>query len=204
MAIKKPISAEQRAQRSAAGRASQAAKTPEQRKELARKAAAGHWGDGGKSLPSNAAEVVQQAAENGCTVEQIAAALGVGRTTFAEWREKYPELEAAMVGGRAVEHDKLVGALFEAATKKGNITAAIFLLKARHGYVEGVPLVQNSVSINYTLPAAMTPEQYVRTIEAEAQIVKPDAAQRLLSDSRVKRALKNDFAAQRRELELAE
>ena len=109
-----------------------------------------------------------------------------------------------MTAGRAVEHDKLVGALFEAATKKGNITAAIFLLKARHGYVEGVPFVQNSVSINYTIPAAMTPEQYVKAIEAEAQIVKPDVAGRLLSDGKVKRALKNDFAAARRELEMSE
>jgi hypothetical protein len=153
-----------------------------------------------KEPPANAVEIIQKACANGCTVEQIAAAFGIGRTTFLEWRERYPALEAAMTAGRAVEHDKLVGALFTAATENKNITAAIFLLKARHGYVEGVPLVQNTVSINFTLPGAMTPEAYVKTVGATAQVVPPDAARALAGDPKVKRALKNDFAAERRKL----
>jgi transposase-like protein len=123
--------------------------------------------------PDNAAEIVQKACENGCTVNQIAAALGVERRTLNRWKEEFPAIEEAFQLGRQVEHDRLVGALFDQAVNKANTTAAIFLLKARHGYVEGVPLVQNSVSVNFTLPGAMSPEQYVKTLTVEAQIVKP-------------------------------
>ena len=97
-------------------------------------------------------EIVQRACENDCTVQQIAGALGVDRKLFAEWRERFPEIETAMSAGRAVEHDMLVGKLFQMAMK-GNVTCGIFLLKGRHGYQEGVPLVSNTVSINYQRPA---------------------------------------------------
>lgn len=159
-----------------------------------------------KEPPPNAVDIVQKACENGCTVEQISEALGVDRKLFNDWRERYPEIDMAMQAGRAVEHDKLVGVLFKAATheKKPNLVAAIFLLKARHGYQEGVALVQNSVSINYQLPAPMTPEQYVKTIEAEAKLVQPETVKKLLAQPEVKTALKKEFAAQRREVEMGE
>jgi hypothetical protein len=154
-----------------------------------------------KEPPANVLEIVERACENGCTVKQIAAGLGIDRKLFGEWRERYPEIEAAMSAGRAVEHDALVGVLFKAATQKNNLVAAIFLLKARHGYQEGVALVQNSVSINYQLPAPLSPAEYLKTIEAEATLVRPDAARALLKNPQITTALKNDFANQRRELE---
>lgn len=144
--------------------------------------------------PDNAAEIVQKACENGCTVDQIAAALGVERRTLNRWKQEFPATEEAFQFGRQVEHDRLVNALFTAATEKGNITAAIFLLKARHGYVEGVPLVQNSVSVNFTLPGAMTPDQYVKTLTVEAQIVKPEQALQLSGDRKVRKALRSDLS----------
>lgn len=159
-----------------------------------------------KEPPPNVLEIVERACQNGCTVEQIAGALGIDRKLFAEWRERYPEIEAAMTAGRAVEHDALVGTLFKAATHptKPNLVAAIFLLKARHGYQEGVALVQNSVSINYQLPAPLSPAEYMKTIEAEATLVKTETARKLLGNPQVKTALKNELAAQRRELEKGE
>jgi transposase-like protein len=159
-----------------------------------------------KQPPANVLEIVETACAHGCTVEQIAGALGINRKLFGEWRERYPEIEAAMTAGRAVEHDALVGALFKAATREkgANLVAAIFLLKARHGYQEGVALVQNSVSINYQLPAPLSPAEYIKTIEAEATLVKPDAARALMKNPQIKTALKNEFASQRRELEQGE
>lgn len=159
-----------------------------------------------KEPPPNVLEIVEKACENGCTVHQIAEALGIDRKLFAEWRERYPEIEAAMTSGRAVEHDALFGSLFKAATHptKPNLIAGIFLLKSRHNYAEGVPLVQNSVSISYQLPAPLSPAEYIRTIEAEATLVKPETAKKLLANPKITTALKNEFAAQRRELEKSE
>lgn len=144
--------------------------------------------------PKDAAELIEKAASQGCTVAQIAAALTVSPQTFRRWKDEHPEIKAAFDAGRAAEHDALVGSLFVAATEKGNITAGIFLLKSRHGYIEGVPLVQNSVSVNFTLPGAMTPEQYVKTLTMEAQIVSPEQAQRLASDTKIRKALKSSLA----------
>jgi transposase-like protein len=188
----------------------------EEAREKKRQQAKAQWADRNSALrqavvkantkepPANVLEIVEQACENGCTIHQIAAGLGVDRKLFNEWRERYPEIEAAMTAGRAVEHDALVGVLFKAATQKNNLVAAIFLLKARHGYQEGVALVQNSVSINYQLPAPLSPAEYIKTIEAEATLVKPDAARALLNNPQIKTALKNGFAANRRELEKGE
>ena len=173
--------------------------------EAARRQALAQWSDPEKRAklltgarkpiepPANAAEIVQKACENGCTNEQIATALGIGRKLLNEWKERYPAIEEAFHLGRAVEHDKLVNALFVAATQKGNITAGIFLLKARHGYVEGVPLVQNSVSVNFTLPGAMTPEQYVKSLTVEAQLVQPEQARALASGAKLRKTLKSEL-----------
>jgi hypothetical protein len=101
--------------------------------------------------------------------------------------------------GRQVEHDRLVGALFDQAVNKSNTTAAIFLLRARFGYQDGSPLVQNSVSVNFTLPGAMQPDAYIKTLTAEAQLVKPEQARRLAADSKVKGMLRSELS--RREAE---
>jgi len=128
---------------------------------------------------------------------QIAKALGVSTVTFNLWKERHPELRDALVAGRRVEHDQLVGKLFQLGMK-GNVTACIFLLKSRHGYVEGVPLIQNSVSVNFTLPGAMSPEQYVRTLTAEARMVEPEESQKLVANKKVKQALKNEYYRERK------
>lgn len=174
--------------------------TPEERSAEMRRRVLVKYGGKMKEPPPNAVEIIMQASANGCTIEEMAKALGVGRNTFQEWTDKYPALQQAVTAGRTVEHDKLVGKLFEMAMK-GNVVSALFLLKTRHGYTEGVPLVQNSVSINYNLPAALTPEQYVKTVEATATAIPPDAARKLVSDSKVKKALKHEFAMERRKLE---
>lgn len=59
-----------------------------------------------------------------------------------------------------MEHKVLFNALFQQA-QKGNIVAAIFLLKTRHGYREGDQTeLANRVSINFQLPGAMPLAQF--------------------------------------------
>ncbi|UZO97645.1 Hypothetical protein RMHFA_05589 [Roseomonas mucosa] len=65
--------------------------------------------------------------------------------------------------GRDAEHNTLFNALFKAATEKGNATAAMFLLKARHGYREGDQSdIANRVSITFALPGAEKLEAVVK------------------------------------------
>ena len=65
-----------------------------------------------------------------------------------------------MTQGRESERLALHNVLFRAA-KRGNIVAAMFLLKARHGYREGDQSdTANKVSITFSLPGAMKPEDF--------------------------------------------
>jgi transposase-like protein len=183
--------------------------------EAARQQALKQWSDPASKLraanrkanlidpPKDAATLVEKAAANGCTVAQIAHALEVSPQTLRRWREEYPEIKAAFDAGRQNEHDSLVGALFGQAMK-GNVTASIFLLKARHGYVEGASATPNTVSVNFILPRAKTPEEYAKSLAANAQVIEPDRARALLEQPKVKRAIKNDLHKERREAEEAE
>lgn len=111
--------------------------------------------------PPGADKIVESLASKGCSEISIARGLGVSGPTWQRWRDEYPELLEAWHKGRATEHDALVGALFESATKQKNVTAAIFLLKARHGYRENQDItVQNKVSVTFEVPGALKPDVY--------------------------------------------
>jgi hypothetical protein len=96
----------------------------------------------------------------------IARGLNVSHVVFNRWLDEYSELAEALAQGREAERLFLHNSLYRAA-QKGNIIAAIFLLKARHGYREGDQTdAANKVSINFTLPGALEPEQF-KVIEHE-------------------------------------
>ncbi len=77
--------------------------------------------------------------------------------------------------GREAERLTLHNVLYEQATKNGNIVAAMFLLKARHGYREGDQSTEaNRVSINFTMPGALSPGEFLKVIEHEQQPADPD------------------------------
>ncbi len=113
-------------------------------------------------LPAGVALVRKLAAES-YPLRSIARVLGIGLGTFQRLMDRQEEVRAALEEGRAEEERALVADLRTASTK-GNIVAAIFLLKARHGYREGDALDQRpNVIIN--LPDAATPEAYLRMVE---------------------------------------
>jgi len=70
-------------------------------------------------------------------------------------------ISRALDQGREKERHTLHNVLYTAATESGNTTAAMFLLKARHGYREGDQNEQaNRVNIVFQLPGAMKLDQF--------------------------------------------
>ena len=113
-----------------------------------------------KTPPNNACDIVAKLAAKGCSETTIAYALGVCDKTWRRWKKDIPELLEALAVGRAREHDKLVGMLHEKALK-GDIIAAMFLLKCRHNYKEGAVIEDNRrIQIGVMLPQSLSPEQY--------------------------------------------
>ena len=118
-------------------------------------------------VPADAAKRIEALAGAGYSLIGIASKLGTTRGTLSQWLDHDPALREAFEAGREHERHTLHNVLFTLATEKNNPIAAMFLLKARHGYREGDQGVQaNRVSINFTLPGAMRPEQF--TIEQES------------------------------------
>jgi hypothetical protein len=122
-----------------------------------------------KNPPQWCAAETRALAATGHNVRGIAAYFGVSVDVFNRWQEENPEIAEAFSNGREQERMTLHNSLFLQATQKGNASAAMFLLKARHGYREGDQSDQsNRVQVVFNLPGAMTPEQY-KTIEAVAK-----------------------------------
>ncbi|HSL84918.1 MAG TPA: hypothetical protein VLF66_19240 [Thermoanaerobaculia bacterium] len=115
-------------------------------------------------------ETIESLAARGVSEKSIARAVNVEyRHRWRALKEEDPRAAEALERGRAAEHDALVGVLYRAATEKGNTTAAMFLLKCRHGYVDQPrpsEAAENRVSITFQLPAPLTPDQYERLVSS--------------------------------------
>jgi hypothetical protein len=113
-----------------------------------------------KRPPADAAERIRTLSAEGHSTVGIAQQLGVGRKTFDKWRTEFPELDEAYREGVERERYELHNVLVTKA-KAGNIVAAMFLLKARHGYREGDQSDSaGRVSVTIALPGAMTLQQF--------------------------------------------
>jgi hypothetical protein len=104
-------------------------------------------------------KIIEELSARGCHLTTIARALRMSKDAFQACRARQPEVEEAYQRGLATEHDALV--------------ANLFLLKARHGYREGVPLeINTTVNMGGVLvvPADMTVEEYLARKQAEGMI----------------------------------
>jgi hypothetical protein len=108
-------------------------------------------------------KLVRELASRGVRDVDIANALHLSLPRWQKLRASHPKVMSAYEEGRSSEHAALRNALFDAATQKYNVTAAIFLLKSRHGYVDQ-PQQQpeaGRVTVEFKLPAPLSPAQYV-------------------------------------------
>lgn len=119
-----------------------------------------------KLPPHDAAARIEKLASEGWSIKGIAKALGTDHETLGRMLDDHPPLRAGFDAGRERERHALHNSLYTAAMN-GQIAAAMFLLKARHGYREGDQSdTANRVSIEFKLPGALKPEQFT-TVENE-------------------------------------
>ena len=115
-----------------------------------------------KQPPPGAEATIRAMAADGFSIVGIAQKLGTGKNTFGHWLDENPELREAMDQGREKERHALHNMLYRQAMEKGNSTAAMFLLKARHGYREGDQGdTGNKVSIVFQLPGALPMQEFI-------------------------------------------
>ena len=117
-------------------------------------------------------QLIEEYASKGHSIPSICKACKISKDLFYAWREKFPEVEEAYKLGLEKERYALHNALFEQATLKGNTTAGIFLLKARHGYKEYDQTEQaNKVAITFNLPApAEDLGQYMKIVNPTKEL----------------------------------
>lgn len=109
-----------------------------------------------KVAPPDAADVIRNVTATGASKVGVCMALACSTDVLDRWLNEDPALAEAFAHGRERERQTLHNVLYDAAVG-GNIVASMFLLKARHGYVEGQQEGQvNRVSINFSLPGAMS------------------------------------------------
>ena len=113
------------------------------------------------TAPADAGERIHDLAADGFSVLGIARRMDVAKETLAKWMDADPALQEAFEQGREAERYALHNLLYRQAMENGNATAAMFLLKARHGYREGDQSGQASrVNVTIALPGAMTLQQF--------------------------------------------
>lgn len=131
-----------------------------------------------KNAPPSAATTaarIEALAASGHSIVGIARGLNTSKEQLHRWMDEDPALAEALARGRAAEQFVLHNSLYRAAVK-GNLIAAIFLLKARHGYREGDQSEQaNKVSITFALPGAMKADQYKVIDHEPPALPLPDA-----------------------------
>lgn len=123
-----------------------------------------------KAPPADAARLIHDLAADGWTVLGVANRMGVAKETFRRWLDDDPTLQDAFDTGRETERYSLHNMLYRQAMEQGNATAAMFLLKARHGYKEGDQSGQaGRVNVTIALPGAMSLQQFTTIAPQPAQ-----------------------------------
>ena len=141
-----------------------------------------HIGRPRKEPPPGAAQRVRELSSEGHSILGIANMLGTSADTFRRWCREYPELQEQLELGREKERFALTDLLYRKAMG-GDTVAAMFLLKARHGYKEGEQHEANGsrVNITFQLPGAL-PLSALPVIEHGQPIAEPIALPAPCSD----------------------
>ncbi|MDB5851081.1 MAG: hypothetical protein JWP29_4833 [Rhodoferax sp.] len=123
-----------------------------------------------KEPPADAAAIITDACAKGASKIGVAMALAVDVRVLDRWLSEQPSLKDAFDRGRERERGTLHDVLFQCAIGKNgkdSLIAAMFLLKARHGYVEGDQGDHgNRVNVTFNIPGAMPLSSFM-TVENE-------------------------------------
>lgn len=105
-------------------------------------------------------------ASEGNDQRTIAKELGLAWSTFRDLRDRDEAVQEALARGQGTLADELTHHLLKAA-RSGNVVAAIYLTKARLGWVEGqVPdgAPRTAVQVNIQIPRAMSDAEFRRMV----------------------------------------
>lgn len=115
-------------------------------------------------------EVIEAMAAEGQDQRTIGKRLGVDAKTLRGIRDRDPAVAEAWERGHAALADELTHLLLKHA-RKGNVTAAIYLTKARLGWREGTPAEghQQAVQVNIQIPPPMSDAEFRAIVEGRAE-----------------------------------
>jgi hypothetical protein len=113
-------------------------------------------------------EAVRLIAFSGGSQRLVASQLNISLSGLKKLMERDERVRLHYEAGLAEEEAELVRGLRRDAAG-GFSPAAMFLLKSRHGYVEGTPAIELKPNITLVLPEARTPEQYLEDLRAREQ-----------------------------------
>jgi predicted DNA-binding protein (UPF0251 family) len=116
-------------------------------------------------ITNSGLEAVCLIAFSGGSQRLVASELGISLSGFKKLMERDERVRLQYEAGLAEEEAELVRGLRRDAAG-GFSPAAMFLLKSRHGYVEGTPAIELKPNITLVLPEARTPEQYLEDLRA--------------------------------------
>lgn len=112
-------------------------------------------------MPVHTPDRIRALAADGFSIVGVAASLGVSKDQLQAWMTRDPALQDAFDQGREQERRALHNQLYRLAMEEKHASAAMFLLKARHGYREGDQGDHgNRVNVTIALPGAMTLQQF--------------------------------------------
>ncbi len=109
---------------------------------------------------------VELLASEGNDQRTIAKELGLAWATFRDLRDRDAAIQDALSRGHGALSDELTHHLLKAA-RKGNVTAAIYLTKARLGWIEGQApegTPTTAVQVNIQIPRAMSDAEFRRVV----------------------------------------
>lgn len=122
------------------------------------------------SLTSAGLQRLEELASGGNDQRTIAKELGLAWSTFRDLRDRDEAVQEALARGLGSLADELTHHLLKAA-RSGNVTAAIYLTKARLGWIEGQSpdgVAKPAVQVNIQIPRAMSDAEFRRLVGPSA------------------------------------
>lgn len=151
----------------------------------------GHGGRDRYQVTEYGCKLIEFYACNGLSQTTIAGRLGLDKATFSQCIRHQPEVQDALAKGKDDAEYELKDCLMGMA-RRGNVIAAIFLLKAQHGWrdndapPEARPALQVVINAplstedykklreNGVTPMLLPPPKFDQPVEAEGELVEAD------------------------------